>query len=119
IVLITHVFLDRFVTAEKCAAFVHKLAASPGSVASQNLRQPQPARGIMFGTETAAEQRCKGKILVVDDQPIFRDVFRAVLDGYHIDTVPTAEAAWERLVSTRHDLLLLDVCLPGVDGFEL
>ena len=60
-------------------------------------------------------------ILVVDDEPIvlqsLGDWFRQ--DGYKVDTASSAKEAL-RLAATRtHDIALLDIKMPGVDGLEL
>ncbi|MEL6347655.1 MAG: response regulator [Myxococcota bacterium] len=58
-------------------------------------------------------------ILVVDDDPMQRDVVRRLLeaDGY---TVKTASSAAQALAcSWTPDVLLSDVQMPGMDGFAL
>ena len=60
------------------------------------------------------------KVLVVDDDPDMRELVRMTLegDGYAVDTeadgsVLTAERC------RRYDILLLDVMMPGEDGFSI
>ena len=61
-------------------------------------------------------------ILIVDDHPSFRSTARALLTADGFDVVGEAEdgrsalAAVERL---HPDLVLLDVQLPDMDGFEV
>src|SRR5687767_11719125 len=61
------------------------------------------------------------KILLVDDEPdLLELVSRAFLrSGYEVLTAPDGERALELLASARPDLIVLDVLLPGIDGFEV
>ncbi|HEX5717390.1 MAG TPA: response regulator, partial [Thermoanaerobaculia bacterium] len=60
-------------------------------------------------------------ILIVEDDPVSRQLLHACLVGlgYAPDTVASGEAALEALEEKRYDLLLLDVQMPGMDGFEV
>ena len=61
------------------------------------------------------------RILVVDDEPDILWGLRYALgdEGYTVDTAPSGEEAWEIVAKQRPDLALLDVAMPGMDGFEL
>ena len=61
-----------------------------------------------------------GRILVVDDDPQIRRVMRVTLtgQGYEVDDAKTGEAALEKLRKERFDLVLLDMNMPGMGGFE-
>ncbi len=61
-----------------------------------------------------------GKILVVDDEPDLRRGLRVNLErhGYEVVTAGAAEEALELAFGERPDLIVLDVMLPGMDGFE-
>ena len=60
------------------------------------------------------------KILVVDDEPDLREILQINLEnaGYEVDTAESAEEALQ-LLSPQHRLLLLDVMLGGMSGFQL
>ena len=60
------------------------------------------------------------RVLVIDDEPIIRDVLQEILsrEGYEIESVPDAEAGLKALDSSEHDLVILDLMLPGIGGFE-
>jgi len=60
------------------------------------------------------------RILVVDDEPGIRQSLCGVLDdeGYRAAAVETGEACIEELRRQSHELVLLDVWLPGMDGLE-
>lgn len=59
-------------------------------------------------------------ILVVDDEPAIVRLVRAKLraDGYAVVTAERGEEALALLDEERPDLVLLDVMMPGMDGFE-
>ena len=62
-----------------------------------------------------------GKILVVeDDRAIVQSLLRLLArDGYYVHAVSTGEAAAAHLAEDpSYDLALLDVALPGMDGFR-
>lgn len=63
----------------------------------------------------------KPLLLVVDDQPQNRELLEAYLLplGYAIVTATNGEEALEKLSSHRIDLVLLDVMMPGMNGFEV
>ena len=60
------------------------------------------------------------RVLVIDDEPIIRDVLQEILsrEGYAIESVSDAEAGLKALESGQHDLIILDLMLPGIGGFE-
>ncbi|MBU0665599.1 MAG: response regulator [Proteobacteria bacterium] len=60
-------------------------------------------------------------ILCVDDEPINLALLKAVLEpkGYQTVLVHDGEAALAKLHSEQIDLVLLDVMMPGMDGFEV
>lgn len=60
-------------------------------------------------------------ILVVDDNPTNLKLVSDVLefDGYRILKAADAEAAQEIIKTTRPDLILMDIALPGMDGLTL
>lgn len=60
-------------------------------------------------------------ILIVDDDPGMRRVLHRVLraNGYHCLLAADGQAMHEVLANTDVDLILLDVMMPGVSGFDL
>ena len=62
-----------------------------------------------------------GRILVVDDQPANLRVVSALLTrhGYEVLSASDGEAALELAATQVPDLMLLDMMMPGMDGFEL
>lgn len=62
-----------------------------------------------------------GRVLVVDDETEIRRALRTGL-GYHgfdVRVVPTGEEALRELAGWHPDVVLLDLMLPGIDGFEV
>ena len=60
------------------------------------------------------------RILIVDDEPLIRQSLAGVLEDeeYQTHSVATGEECLEELSHSSHDLVLLDVWLPGIDGLE-
>ncbi|OUL24070.1 hybrid sensor histidine kinase/response regulator [Nostoc sp. RF31YmG] len=62
----------------------------------------------------------KNSILIVDDTPmnirLLFDILHA--DGFDISVVKSGEMALEKVPVIQPDLILLDVMMPGIDGFE-
>jgi putative two-component system response regulator len=63
----------------------------------------------------------KTVIMVVDDQPQNIELLEAYLVGqdYEIITAANGEEALEKLSGNQIDLILLDVMMPGINGFEV
>jgi putative two-component system response regulator len=63
----------------------------------------------------------KPKILVVDDRPENNELLAAHLvpQGYEIVKAANGEEALGKLSGNQIDLILLDVMMPGMDGFEV
>ncbi len=61
------------------------------------------------------------RVLAVDDEPNIVEFLRVGLgyEGYHVDVAMDGRAAIDRLREETFDLVILDVMLPGVDGFEI
>ena len=63
----------------------------------------------------------KIRLLIVEDEPAIRagleDVF--VYHGYEVESTADGADGYKRACSGRHDLILLDVMLPSMDGFEI
>jgi twitching motility two-component system response regulator PilH len=60
------------------------------------------------------------KIMVVDDSPTERAFMDGLLKkkGYEVVLVDSGEAAIERAKSDLPDLILMDVVMPGLNGFQ-
>jgi CheY-like chemotaxis protein len=61
------------------------------------------------------------KILVIEDQPVQLKLAHQVLSsaGHNVSDAERAETAFASVVTNRPDLILLDLSLPLVSGFEI
>jgi two-component system OmpR family response regulator len=61
------------------------------------------------------------RILVVDDEPYITDVVTAALrfEGFTSDEASTGSEALEKARAGGYDLIVLDVMLPDIEGFEV
>jgi len=68
-----------------------------------------------------SEDQKKPRILVVDDHP---KVLRFIeidlkLRGFEVISTDSGERALELVKSAKPDIMLLDIVMPGIDGFEV
>ena len=70
--------------------------------------------------------RCKGdntgmRILFAEDEPTIREFVTRGLEeaGYAVDAVSDGDEAWLAVQTVDYDVVILDVSMPGVDGFEV
>ncbi|WP_372762657.1 diguanylate cyclase [Pseudoalteromonas sp.] len=62
----------------------------------------------------------KAKVLIVDDDALNRIVLEQTLsDEHQIYLVDSGEAALAFLATTQVDLIILDIVMPGIDGYEV
>ncbi len=60
------------------------------------------------------------KILIIDDSPVQANFLSSILAGdYEVAVVNTAEEGMEQAKVGDYSLILLDVIMPGTDGFQL
>ena len=61
------------------------------------------------------------RVLVVDDEEGKRQGMRRVLErsSYQVDLAENGEEAIELLETNSYDLALIDLKMPGIDGFEV
>jgi len=60
------------------------------------------------------------RILIIDDSPTDVHVFSKLLEnnGYEVDSASDADEGINKAVSTTPDLVLMDVIMPGMNGFQ-
>lgn len=61
------------------------------------------------------------RVLIVDDDPAIRKFIRANLEArdYEVLLAPDGEAALTLLEKEKPDLIILDIMMPNIDGFEV
>ena len=61
------------------------------------------------------------RILLVEDDPLIVEIYTTQLEkaGFQVDSAIDGEIAFEKAKNERFDLLVLDIVLPFVTGFEV
>ena len=76
-------------------------------------------------TETVGTQRDGNmsgeRVLVIDDEPQIRRALRTALDahGYAVEVAADGAAGLEAIATWAPDAIVLDLVMPGIDGFEV
>ena len=86
--------------------------------------EPSPEAPAVAGVATAEEEASaprEGRLLVVDDNEMNRDLLSRRLSarGYTVATAVDGTEALEKIDADAFDLVLLDVMMPGLSGFEV
>jgi sigma-B regulation protein RsbU (phosphoserine phosphatase) len=73
------------------------------------------------GTPAAAESGAKRKLLIVDDEAINLKLLRVTLtsSGFEVVEAKNGREALARIDEADPDLILLDIMMPGMDGYEV
>jgi DNA-binding response OmpR family regulator len=63
----------------------------------------------------------KHKILIVDDEPniVLPLQFLMEQNNHRVSVASSGEEALEKIMQLKPDLILLDIMLPGIDGYEV
>lgn len=71
--------------------------------------------------KAAKEERSHTNIMVVDDEPIMRDLLTDVLEeeGYHVRNFSHAEEALKKVIEDNVEVIITDIMMKGMDGMEL
>jgi PAS domain S-box-containing protein len=89
-------------------------ARHAGRAREQNSRDP------VLGSGQRESATKKGRILLADDDGSIREAFLLMLEvlGYDVEVVENGEEAVEAYMRGRHDLVLMDCQMPGLNGRE-
>jgi len=82
---------------------------------------PDPTAGAAFVTRhTIAESRRRLRVLVAEDNPVNQEVAASMLRkrGHEIDVANNGREAVAAAARSRYDVILMDVQMPEMDGFE-
>jgi two-component system, cell cycle response regulator DivK len=79
-----------------------------------------PARPATADKKPARPAARRPLVLVVDDFTGARDVYSRLLkaSGFEVEVAASGEEAIEKAVAAQPDLVLMDLVMPGVDGWE-
>ena len=63
----------------------------------------------------------RNSVIIVDDDERLLEIFKTALslEGYQCETASSAESALELINKTSFDIMLTDIRMPGIEGFEL
>ncbi len=61
------------------------------------------------------------RALVIDDEPEMLNLIKFTLEqgGFEVSTCDNGRQAWDTINKVNPDVLILDVMLPGIDGYSL
>jgi len=61
------------------------------------------------------------RLLVVEDDPFLSDIYNTKLKqaGFDVELATTGEECMQKLVEGKYDLMVLDIVLPQLDGWEI
>jgi PAS domain S-box-containing protein len=81
-------------------------------------RQPAAHGGL---TDATADRCPSASVLLIEDNADARRTLRAVLeqDGHRVDEVEDGALGLERAAASRPDIVLIDIGLPTMDGYEI
>ena len=70
-------------------------------------------------TPTGGPRRLRGRVLLVEDNPVNLQVARRLLDlaGLDVDAAENGQVAVERMAESAYDLVLMDCQMPVMDGY--
>ena len=69
--------------------------------------------------ESTGPMKPKNKILVVDDHPANLEIVEEILGEFEVFTATCGEEGLEMAISVRPDIILLDIMMPGIKGYEV
>jgi adenylate cyclase len=89
----------------------------PGSGTVSAVLKPVPALSSLL----ASHQATSSRILIVDDTEAIRELLARRLgrEGHHVVEVANGRAALDRVARETFDLILLDMMMPDLNGYEV
>lgn len=76
---------------------------------------------ILEGRTTGLTMQTQPLVLVIDDQPELAELLQTILedDGYAVELCTEARQALAQIFAVKPDLIMLDVRMPGADGWQI
>ncbi|MBI3734114.1 MAG: response regulator [Chloroflexi bacterium] len=93
----------------------------PASVRLQPPPAVEPDQGVLPKRDLSASSPATGTVLVIDDEPAMRDLLQRLLthEGFQVECASAGEEGLRWAKALRPDLILLDVLMPGMDGWAV
>lgn len=90
------------------------------SLQTELMRDRSAGAGALFRLALPAGTRLR-RVMIVDDEPVAIELFESYLVGldYGVTGVTQPGEALQRALEIRPDVIVLDVMMPGMDGWEL
>ncbi|HYV04973.1 MAG TPA: response regulator, partial [Blastocatellia bacterium] len=118
--------VERLASSEKHGAIIalsgHAESEQPSLDAGADIFLRKPVeRGALIAMLERAGSASPGRVLVVDDDPDALDLVLAMIGdrGYDVQTATDGRQALEEIAREKPDAIILDLMLPGMDGFEV
>jgi signal transduction histidine kinase len=96
-------------------------SAEPDPQSDQSDQSDQSAIGAVPNPKSKIQNPKSKRVLVVEDNADGRETLRDLLElwGYRVELAETGAEGVERAVDIRPDIALVDIGLPGIDGYEV
>jgi two-component system sensor histidine kinase/response regulator len=96
----------------------HVLASALARATSRS--SPDSGRGSLRTNGDSKATRPGARLLVVEDNDVNRTFMTSLLEraGYHVQAAASGEQAIEAATRTPFDVVLMDLQMPGMDGFQ-
>jgi CheY-like chemotaxis protein len=94
------------------------IPAAPEPVAATPVPAPETAAAPAAPSSNGSSRKT---VMIVDDSPTIRKILGLTLEraGYKVVAEPDGESAIERLIQVVPDMILLDIAMPKLDGYEV
>jgi len=96
-------------------------AAAPAQVAVPRVQEVQPGFAARITSQSVAKERRKLRILLAEDNAVNQKIAFRVLEkqGHDVTVAADGREALAALDRARFDVVLMDVQMPEMDGFEV
>lgn len=91
-----------------------------GSIFTVTLPTQSAPGGVADPTAAPTVKQAR-RVLLVEDNPDARDALREILEdsGHFVDVATDGQSGIERALASKPDIALIDIGLPGLDGYEV
>lgn len=112
--------MTRLFVARRVLTFAHEWRAHTSRAYAFELMSLGLAQRLHSTSDVAADER-KKRVLIVDDDPPIRALLKRVgfRAGLETETAKDGQEAYEKLAEAEYDIVIVDLMMPRVSGFEL